>query len=45
MVSTATEATEDPGNYIRSSERQRLGIELEEEEAVGDMGHWVRRYY
>jgi hypothetical protein len=39
------EATEDPGSHIRSRERRRLRIELEEEEAVGDMGHWVRKYY
>lgn len=32
MVPTATEATEDSGRHIRSLERQRLGIELEEEE-------------
>lgn len=45
MASTATEATEDPGSHIRSHERQRIGIELEEEEGVGDTGHWIRRYY
>lgn len=39
------EATEDPGSHMRSRERQRLGIELEEEEAVGDVGHKVRKHY
>lgn len=43
MVPTATEAAEDPGSHIRSHERQMLGIELEEEEAVGDVGHWVTK--
>lgn len=39
------EVIEDFGSYIRFRERRRFRIELEEEEVVGDMGYWVRKYY